>query len=548
MKVKCDFLVIGSGIAGLSFALKAAKHGKVIILAKTKATECATQYAQGGIASVFSEKDSFENHIQDTLEAGAGLCNKKTVELTVREGPARVRELIDLGVSFSKNENTQESFPYDLTLEAGHTERRILHAQDFTGKAIIEAMLLAARRNPNIQFFENCIAIDLITNHSRVLAKTKELQDKIKTNSSTRKNLGVYALDTKNNQIHVFQSLYTVLATGGAGKVYLYTSNPDIASGDGIAMAYRAGARVANMEFMQFHPTCLYHPKTKSFLISEALRGEGGELVNEKGEAFAKNYHKLGSLAPRDIVARAIDSEIKKTGSECVYLDMRARSPDFLIKRFPNIYQKCLEFGLDITKQLIPVVPAAHYICGGVQTNEHGESTVENLFVIGESACTGLHGANRLASNSLLEGVVFAHRAYDYMTSKMESEKRLKTEMIPDNLPEWDHGMAVPMEEIINIAHTWKEIRMLMWNYVGIVRSNRRLEKAQARLMLITQEVKEYYWKFLLTSDLIELRNLVTTANLIVQSALLRKESRGLHYNTDYPHTDDSYFQKDTIL
>lgn len=553
MRVNCDFLILGSGIAGLSFALKAAELGRVIILTKASRAEGATRYAQGGIASVFSESDSFESHIQDTLEAGAGLCNPHAVEITVREGPERVRELIAWGVPFSKRDS--EHFPYDLTREGGHRARRILHASDFTGQAIEETLLSAIEDHSNITVWENHIAIDLITNASI----RKNARDNGKESSIPKKLrcYGVYALDIEKNEIHTFGANYTVLGTGGAGKVYLYTSNPDVATGDGIAMAWRAGARIANMEFMQFHPTCLYNPQAKSFLISEALRGEGGELVDKDGNAFMKKYHPMGSCAPRDIVARAIDSEMKRTGSECVYLDMTKQSSDFLINRFPNIYKICLKYGIDLTREPIPVVPAAHYTCGGVMSDEWGESTIHNLFAIGEVANTGLHGANRLASNSLLEGVVFAHRAFERIKERMGQRyasgnggggRRIDAQDMPDHLPEWQAGMAVPMEERINIHHTWKELRTLMWNYVGIVRSDRRLQKAQARLELIEHEVNEYYWKYILTADLIELRNLVTVASLIVQSALLRKESRGLHYNIDHPNRDDRFFKRETIL
>jgi len=550
MRVESDFLVLGSGIAGLSFALKAAEHGRVLVLTKTLRNEGATRYAQGGIASVFSETDSFESHIQDTLEAGAGLCNRSIVELTVKEGPSRVRELIALGVPFSRREKPLPEDPddpilhpskvFDLTREGGHRARRILHASDFTGKAIEDTLLEAIAKHPNIEVREHHIGIDLITNKTRAWLKKEP---------ASRRCYGVYALDTNTKEIHVFSASTTVLATGGAGKVYLYTSNPDTATGDGIAMAARAGARIANMEFMQFHPTCLYHPKAKSFLISEALRGEGGELIDQDGNAFMKKYHPMGSLAPRDIVARAIDAEMKRTGAECVALDMTKLDADFVRKRFPNIHTECLRFGIDMTKQPIPVVPAAHYTCGGVLTNEWAESSIENLFAIGEVACTGLHGANRLASNSLLEGVVFADRALKQIEQRRQAtSKSHKTWKAPEPLPEWDSGMAVPMEEQINIHHTWRELRTLMWNYVGIVRSDRRLHKARTRLDLLRHEVQEYYWNFLLTADLVELRNLATIAELIVDSALMRKESRGLHFNLDYPETDDRYFGRDTIL
>lgn len=559
MRVESDFIVIGSGIAGLTFALKASRLGRVTLLSKTELQEGATRYAQGGIASVFSEEDSFESHIQDTLIAGADLCNEKIVGITVREGPARVRELIELGVPFSKRENTHAneepeqlhatesplSFPYDLTREGGHQKRRILHASDFTGQAIEQTLIEHVRTNKNITIFEDHVAIDLITNVSRALQKNNDP----KRVPEKRRCLGVYALNSKKQEIHTFSAPVTVLATGGAGKVYLYTSNPDVSTGDGVAMAYRAGARIANMEFMQFHPTCLYNPQAKSFLVSEALRGEGGELVDGNGVAFMKKYHAMGSLAPRDIVARAIDSEMKRTGAECMYLDMTKLDGEFTKKRFPNIHSHCLQFGIDFTRDPIPIVPAAHYTCGGVYADEWGQSSIENLYAIGETASTGLHGANRLASNSLLEGVVFAHRAVEHIEKRMSENPKIfrSQNHMPDHLPQWDSGKAVPMEESININHTWKELRTLMWNYVGIVRTTRRLEKAQARLELIRHEVQEYYWNFLLTKDLIELRNLVTTADLVIRSALLRKESRGLHFTLDFPH-QDPFFRRDTIL
>ncbi|MEW6056529.1 MAG: L-aspartate oxidase [Bdellovibrionota bacterium] len=554
MRVESDFLVLGSGIAGLSFALKAAQLGRVVIVTKARKEEGATRYAQGGIASVLSEDDSFESHIRDTLEAGAGLCNEKVVELTVREGPDRIRELIQWGVPFSKREKPLAEDPengapnlgqiYDLTREGGHRARRILHASDFTGQAIEDALLAEISANPNIQVLEQHIAIDLITNVPRALVRRG------RQFTERRRCLGAYVLDIEGNQIHTIGSKAICLATGGAGKVYLYTSNPDVATGDGIAMAYRAGARVANLEFMQFHPTCLYHPEAKSFLISEALRGEGGELIDRNGTPFMAKYHPMGSLAPRDIVARAIDSEMKRSGAKCVFLDMRKHEPEFLKRRFPNIYAQCLKYGIDLTREPIPVVPAAHYTCGGVYTDDSGESSIENLYAIGEAACTGLHGANRLASNSLLEAVVFSDRALRRIKErfKQAKTKNVSPSSLPDHLPEWDSGMAVPMEERITIDHTWKELRTLMWNYVGIVRTDRRLQKARARLQLISHEVQEYYWNYLLTPDLIELRNLVTIAQLIVESALLRKESRGLHFNLDYPSTDDRFFKKNTIL
>ncbi len=555
MRIETDFLVVGSGIAGLSFALKAAKHGHVAIICKTSSDEGATAWAQGGIAAVFSPEDSYDSHMNDTLSAGAGLCDEAIVEITVKEGPARVQELIDLGVSFTKNPDGQT---FDLTREGGHHARRILHSHDFTGKTILQTLLAKAKAEPQIKFYENHVAIDLITDKSAKSSKSlrpKPQVKNLKDKSDRTRCLGVYALECPQGNsfahgaIHTFAASVTVLASGGAGKVYLYTTNPDTATGDGISMAARAGARVANLEFMQFHPTCLYHPTAKSFLISEALRGEGAELINAKGEEFMKKHHEMGSLAPRDIVARAIDLEMKRSGSECVYLDMsrvaKKLGPEAVKQRFPSIYEKCLSFGIDLTRAPIPVVPAAHYHCGGVLTNEWGETSIHHLFAIGEVACTGLHGANRLASNSLLEGVVFAHRAAERLKQKIP---QMKTPLSAVPLPEWDAGLAMPMEERIDIHHTWKEIRTLMWDYVGIVRTGRRLEKAKERLELIGHEINEYYWNFLLNRELIELRNLVTLANLMVESAILRKESRGLHFTLDHPERDDEYFRRNTVL
>jgi L-aspartate oxidase len=539
--IETDFLVLGSGIAGLSFALKAAQLGKVLIVCKSTQSEGSTSWAQGGIAAVFSEEDSFKSHIDDTIEAGAGLCNEEIVNITITEGPKRVQELIDLGVPFSKNNSNKNANElFDLTKEGGHHARRILHSKDATGKVIQETLLNAIRKEKNITLLENHCAIDLIT--------TKNLQKREQTKSQTlNRCLGAYVLNEKNEVLTLIAKS-TLLCTGGAGKVYLYTTNPDISTGDGIAMAFRAGARVSNLEFMQFHPTCLYNPQAKSFLISEALRGEGGELIDDKGHAFMKKYHSMGSLAPRDIVARAIDSEMKRKGLNSVFLDMTKLDAQFVKNRFPTIYSKCLEFGIDITQVPIPVVPAAHYMCGGVYVDEFGQTTIKNLFAVGETACTGLHGANRLASNSLLEAVVFAHRAFEKINSNFNN--LLNNISTHDNfsVPEWNSGLAVPMEEQINIKHTWKELRTLMWNYVGIVRSEKRLFRALERIQVLKHEIKEYYWTYLLTRDLVELRNLIQVAELIVVAALSRKESRGLHYTLDHPEKNDQLFLKDTIL
>lgn len=528
MKITTDFLVIGTGIAGLTYALKVADHGSVSLVTKRDIDISATQLAQGGIATVFSEEDSFSEHAQDTMVAGAFLSNPVIVDLVVQSGPQAVRDLIDWGVQFSRKEDNQ----YDLTREGGHSHRRILHAKDATGREIERALVEAAMKHPNITLYQHHIAVDLITE-----AKTRQV--------SLEKNrcLGAYILDKKNNEVIAFGAQFTVLATGGAGKVYLYTCNPDIATGDGVAIGWRAGADVANMEFMQFHPTTLYHPHAKSFLISEAVRGEGAILKRADGYAFMPDYHPLKDLAPRDIVARAIDSEMKKSGDDSVFLDITHKGPAFIKDHFPMIYETCLGFGIDMTRQPIPVVPATHYLCGGLQTDQEGETNIQNLFAIGEVACTGLHGANRLASNSLLEGVVFAKRAAKISLSRLGQEHPPTPPVIP-----WDCGNATDSDEEVIVAHNWDEIRRCMWNYVGIVRSNKRLQRAMNRIELIQKEIDEYYWDFLLTSDLIELRNITTVAKLIVQSALSRHESRGLHYTIDYPEKDDANFLHDTII
>jgi L-aspartate oxidase len=543
--IQTQVLILGTGIAGLSAALKFAEQFEVTLLCKADPAEGSTRYAQGGIASVWSKQDTFEEHKQDTLMAGAGLCHSDIVEICVTEGPDRIRELIQLGVEFTKTStepgNILPSDPaevFDLHREGGHGRRRILHADDLTGWAIEKALLKQVRQNSKIRIHENHIGIDLITEGKLLKSWRKP-----------GKCLGAYALDIQSGKVVTFGSNITVLATGGAGKVYLYTSNPDIATGDGIAMAHRAGAQVANLEFMQFHPTCLYHPHARTFLISEALRGEGAVLKNLHGEEFMIRHHPMGSLAPRDVVARAIDIEMKRTGDKHVWLDCSKIPTEELRRKFPNIYETCLKYGIDIRLQSIPVVPAAHYMCGGVQVDEHARTSIENLYAIGEVACTGLHGANRLASNSLLEAVVFAHRTVKHASPIL---KGLHQEAAPGpvspGLPQWETGQAVELEEQIDIAANWLELRSLMWNYVGIVRSNRRLERAQRRIQLLKTEINTYYWNYLLTKDFIELRNLLTVAELIVQSAFLRKESRGLHYTVDYPEKDDRNFGRDTLL
>jgi L-aspartate oxidase len=533
LEARSDFLVIGSGIAGLFFALKAARSGTVSIVTKREMIESATYYAQGGIASVLGKEDTFESHIQDTIDAGAGLCNPEVVEMVVRDGPERIRELIELGVKFTSRVNSGK-VELDLGREGGHSKRRIVHAGDLTGREVEEALVKAVRADENIKVYENHMTVDLIT-HSKFIEKTEEDEDIV---------WGAYVLDKGSGAIHIFLAKTTVLATGGAGKVYIYTSNPDVAAGDGIAMAYRAGSEIANMEFMQFHPTCLFHPRAKGFLISEALRGEGGVLRLKDGSPFMERYHSWGDLAPRDIVARAIDFELKKSGDECVYLDISHRPPEFIRGRFPNIYKRCLDFGFDMAAGPIPVVPAAHYICGGIRTDRFGKTNLKRLYAVGETTCTGLHGANRLASNSLLEALVFANMA---ARDASEALKRRPGDIIPE-IPPWETRGAVISDEAVVISQNWDEIRRFMWNYVSMVRSNKRLERAERRIKLLQEEINQYYWDFTVTSDLLELRNIATVAELIIHSASMRKESRGLHYNIDYPEADDKNFKRDTII
>lgn len=527
MRIESDFLVIGSGIAGLSYALQAADHGNVAIVTKYEVSESATNYAQGGIASVISSEDSFEAHIKDTMVAGAGLCHEDVVRMVVEEGPQTIRNLIDWGVKF-----TTKGSSYDLTREGGHSARRILHAEDITGREIQRALVQAARSHKNITIYEYHIAIDLITT-SKILNQTQDQNSCI----------GAYVLDIKNNQVITFSSKITLLASGGAGKVYLYTCNPDVASGDGVAMAYRAGATIANMEFMQFHPTTLFHPLGNSFLISEAVRGEGAILRRRDGVAFMEKYHKLKDLAPRDIVARAIDHEMKISGDDCVYLDITHEPADVVRNRFPNIYQTCLDLGLDMTKEWLPVVPAAHYLCGGVAVDINSKTDLKSLYAIGEVTFTGLHGANRLASNSLLEAAVYANRAF---AKSIEEIKEQQYEWI--DIPDWNPGTATNSDEMVVVSNNWDEIRRFMWNYVGIVRSDKRLARAMRRVELIQSEIEEYYWNVIVNSDLIELRNLATVAQLIVACAQMRKESRGLHYTIDYPKRDDVNCRHDTFI
>ncbi|HPL63610.1 MAG TPA: L-aspartate oxidase [Syntrophales bacterium] len=534
-EIKTDFLVIGSGIAGLCFAIKAAEAGSVAVVTKKERLESSTNYAQGGIAAVTGMDDSFDLHIRDTLTSGAGLCKEDVARFVISEGPARIDELVRWGVEFTRIKDEDSNSRYDLGREGGHSRRRVLHAKDLTGREIERALAEKAGGLENVRIYENHFGIDLILEST--VRKKKGLH------AAGNRCLGAYVFDAKSGGVITFRAKYVVLATGGAGKVYLVTTNPDIATGDGIAMAYRAGAKIANMEFIQFHPTCLFHPEAKSFLISEAVRGEGGVLRLRGGAEFMDRYHPLKSLAPRDIVAKAIDTELKRTGDEYVLLDITHRSREFLMSRFPNIYDKCLEFGIDMAKDPIPVVPAAHYICGGVLVNEFGETSIPGLFACGEVSCTGLHGANRLASNSLLEAVVFAHRVFLRAAGLVQG-----AEHVPIGLDPWDPGPARDSDELVVVTNDWDEIRRCMWNYVGIVRSDKRLERARKRIELICEEIHEYYWNYNVNRDLLELRNIATIASLIVRSAILRKESRGLHYNTDYPRADDEHFLRDTVL
>ncbi|PPD38813.1 MAG: L-aspartate oxidase [Methylobacter sp.] len=524
-----DVLIIGSGGAGLSLALKLAGHGtQVAVLSKFALTAGSTYYAQGGISAVFDAEDSIESHIEDTLDAGAGLCNPEIVRLTVTHGKSSIEWLRQQGVAFTEDVTPTGEKILHLNREGGHSHRRIVHTADATGKAVSLSLIERAQEHENIHLFEHHNVVELITGNA--------------DNNIGKKIIGAYVLDSQQQTVKTFTAKVVVLATGGASKVYLYSTNPQSATGDGIALAWRAGCRVSNMEFMQFHPTCLFHPKAQSFLISEAVRGEGGKLILPDGSPFMHNFDPRAELAPRDIVARAIDHEIKKRGIDCVYLDISHKSEEFILKHFPTIHKKCLKFGIDITKQPIPVVPSAHYTCGGVLTDSYARTDIGNLYAIGEVASTGLHGANRMASNSLLECLVFADRASQDILAKLDSIP------FPPSVPDWDDSQVSDSDEEVVVSHNWDELRHFMWDYVGIVRTDKRLSRAMSRVELLKQEINEYYRYFRVTSDLLELRNLVIVAELIIRCAMQRKESRGLHYTLDYPDTDNSKPPQNTIL
>ncbi|MBM4207697.1 MAG: L-aspartate oxidase [Gammaproteobacteria bacterium] len=527
-----DVLIIGSGGAGLSLALKLAEHDiSIAVLSKFALTEGSTYYAQGGISAVFDVEDSLESHIEDTLNAGVGLCDPEIVRLAVTYGKNSINWLREQGVAFTEETVKSGETKLHLTREGGHSHRRVVHAADATGKAVSLSLIERARQHPGITLFEHHNVVELITSHASETDRT-----------AAKRAVGAYVLDTKAQQVKTFTARVVVLATGGASKVYLYSTNPQSATGDGIALAWRVGCRVSNMEFMQFHPTCLYHPHAGSFLITEAVRGEGGRLILPDGTPFMHNFDPRGELAPRDIVARAIDHEIKKSGIDCVYLDISHKPAEFIKEHFPTIYEKCLKFDIDITRQPIPVVPAAHYTCGGVITDSFARTDINNLYAIGEVACTGLHGANRMASNSLLECLVFADRA------KEDILHNIGTIATPPTIRDWDESQVSDSDEEVVVSHNWDELRRFMWDYVGIVRTNKRLERALHRMELLKQEINEYYGNFRVTGDLLELRNLVIVAELIIRCAQLRKESRGLHYTLDYPDLDTSKAPQNTIL
>ena len=520
-----DVLIIGAGVAGLSLALRVADRLSVHIIAKASLQEGSSLYAQGGVAAVLDrDQDSFTSHIEDTLNAGAGLCRTEAVAQVVTKAPENIQWLIDLGVPF-----TREGADYHLTREGGHRHRRVIHAADATGRAMETTLAAQARRHANIKVSEHCIAVDLITRAKLRLA-------------GDNRCAGAYVLDKATGQVEAMGARFVVLATGGASKAYLYTSNPDTSTGDGIAMAWRAGCRVGNMEFVQFHPTCLYHPQAKSFLVTEAVRGEGGRLRLPDGTPFMERHDPRAELAPRDIVARAIDFEMKRGGFDHVFLDISHKPADFITSHFPNIHARCLQFGYDMTREPLPIVPAAHYTCGGVLTDLSARTDLPGLYAVGECAFTGLHGANRLASNSLLECLVFAQTA----SADILAQTR-RTEALPA-LPAWDESRVSDADEQVIVSHNWDELRRFMWDYVGIVRTTKRLERALRRVQLLQEEIREYYTNFKVTNDLIELRNLVVVAELIIRSALARKESRGLHYSRDYPQLDTGGTPRDTVL
>ena len=510
--VDTDYLVLGSGIAGLAFAIDAAAHGRVTVLAKKAPDDTNTNWAQGGVAAVLADDDSFDQHVADTLTVGEGLCDRRVVESIIAEGPAAVAKLLALGTHLDRTPTGE----LDLTREGGHSRRRVVHHEDISGREIQRALLAAARAHPAITILDDHLAIDLLN-----MAKY----------GGDPACFGAYVLDKRTGAVNTITARATILATGGAGKVYVYTSNPDVATGDGVAMAYRIGAVVSNLEFVQFHPTVLYHPHAKSFLISEALRGEGGKLRLATGERFMDGYHERAELGPRDVVARAIDNELKKSGADSVFLDMTHLPADFVLQRFPNIAERCLKLGIDISKQPIPVVPAAHYMCGGIKVDDVGQTNVRNLYAIGECSWTGLHGACRLASNSLLEGMVYARRAAEHVRGAVAVK--------PGQVIPWHSGDATDSNDQIVVSLNWEEVRRFMWSYVGIVRSDKRLDRARRRIELLREELREYYWNFKITADMIELRNLALVAHLIIESARRRKESRGLHYTLDYPQKSD---------